>query len=338
MTAPAEAATRAPGEAPVAVGVDVGGTKVLGVALGPGGSLLGEARVATPAQLARAGTVQGPDAGHALGDAVASVVGALAAGGRPPVGVGIAGMVRRDGVLVFSPNLPGGTGLDVGGSVGRRLGAPVVVDNDATCAAVAEHALGAARGVQHCLVVTLGTGIGGGLVATGAVQRGSQGFAGEIGHMVVDPTGPPCPCGGRGCWERFASGAGLSRLAREAAYAGNLPGALAMVGGDPESVRGEHVSAAALQGDPGALAVLAELGGWVALGLANLVAILDPQRIVLGGGLLGAGELLLTPVRAAFGRLVEGASRRAEVDIVPAALGEQAGAVGAALLAASPRR
>ena len=120
--------------------------------------------------------------------------------------------------------------------------------------------------------------------------------------MIVDPAGPPCPCGRRGCWERYASGGGLGRLAREAAYAGRLAHVVAGVGGDPENVHGEDITRAALDGDPGALGVLDELGWWVALGLANLVAMVDPERIVIGGGLAEAGELLLAPTRQAFAR------------------------------------
>ena len=145
-----------------------------------------------------------------------------------------------------------------------------VVDNDATCATVAEWAFGAATGVTDAVMVTLGTGIGGGIIAGGHVVRGASGFGGEIGHMVVDPTGPVCPCGKRGCWERFASGSGLGRLAREAAHAGRLDEVVSLAGGDAESVRGEHVTTAAKAGDAGALAVLGELGWWLALGLSNL--------------------------------------------------------------------
>ena len=199
---------------------------------------------------------------------------------------------------------------------------------------MAEHRLGAGRGCDHVVLVTLGTGIGGGLVVDGEVVRGAHGFAGEIGHMVVDPSGPPCPCGGRGCWERLASGGGLGRLAREAAAAGNLRRVVALAGGDPEAVRGEHVTRAAEAGDAEALAVVGELGRWVALGLANLVAVLDPERIVLGGGLAEMGELLLEPVRRGFDGAVEGGAARPPVQIVAARFGERAGAVGAAVLAA----
>jgi glucokinase len=151
---------------------------------------------------------------------------------------------------------------------------------------------------------------------------------------VVDPSGPQCPCGRRGCWERFASGGGLGTLAREAALAGNLQRVVALAGGDPEDVRGEHVTSAAESGDPDALAVMEDLGRWVALGLANLAAVLDPSCIVVGGGLAEAGEVLLAPTRRAFAAMVEGGSNRPEVAIVHAAFGVRAGAVGAALAAA----
>jgi glucokinase len=326
----------------VAFGIDIGGTKVLGVAVTRDGEVVGEARVATPeAAVEPAGSRPGP-VGEEVADAVAEVVLALrqeartaaAGAGEPPVGVGVPGMLNRQGVLVFSPNLQGAAGVDFRCLLTQRLsGTSLVVENDANCAAVAEFHLGTARGAEHVLVVTLGTGIGGGLITGGKVLVGGQGFAGEIGHMVVDPAGPPCRCGRRGCWERYASGGGLGLLAREAAYAGRLHEVVVRAGGDPELVRGEDVTRAAMEGHRGALGVMDELGWWVALGLANLSAVLDPQRIVIGGGLVEAGEVLLDPVRRAFRELVEGSSVRPPVQIVLAALGERAGAVGAALAA-----
>jgi len=225
------------------------------------------------------------------------------------------------------------------GRVTARLGGlAVVIDNDATCAAVGEWVYGAAAGATDAVVVTLGTGIGGGLVVNNRVARGALGFAGEIGHMVVDPSGPSCPCGKRGCWERFASGSGLGRLAREAAHAGRLDEVLRLAGGDPEAVRGEDVTAAAAAGDAAARAVLEELGWWLALGLANLANILDPSVFVLGGGMVDAVDLVIEPVRTAFDNLVEGRAGRPEVMIRLASLGERAGAVGAALLARRDNR
>jgi glucokinase len=183
------------------------------------------------------------------------------------------------------------------------------------------------------VLVTLGTGIGGGFVSDGRLVRGANGFAGEPGHMVVDPNGPPCPCGKRGCWERFASGSGLGRLAREAAHAGRLDEVVHLAGGDAESVRGEHVTMAAKAGDIGALAVLGELGWWLALGLSNLALALDPAVMVYGGGLVDTVTLVIDRVSTAFGELLEGRAYRPDVKILPALLGERAGAIGAALVA-----
>jgi glucokinase len=333
--------------APVGIGVDIGGTKVLGVAVDPSGSVLAEARASTPHGTGVTGGTGGaggapppePGAGsEAVADAVAAVVADVrAALDVPdlPVGVGAPGMVDRNGVLRYAPNLQAATGADIRALVTERLTpTTVVVENDANCAVHAEHTLGAGQGYDEVLFVALGTGIGGGMVSGGRIVLGAFGFAGEIGHMLINPSGPPCPCGQRGCWERYASGAGLGMLAREGAYAGRLPAVVALAGGDAEAVRGEHVTQAAADGDRAAAAVLEELGWWVAAGLANLTAVVDPARIVLGGGLVTAGDLLVAPTRRAYVELVEGSGRRPEVDIVPAALGERAGAVGAALAAA----
>ncbi len=334
-----------PGDRPSsehAIGVDIGGTKVLGVAIDRTGQIVAEAREATPRSAVDPAHGDRQGMGAEVAAAVVRVVAALrreaggaeAGHGGPPVGVGAPGMLDRRGVLRFAPNLLGASGADILGLVGGRLpGTRVVVENDANCAAFAEHSCGAAAGADHALVVTLGTGIGGGLVSQGRVVVGAFGFAGEVGHMLVDPAGPPCPCGRRGCWERYASGGGLGRLAREAACAGRLHHVVSLAGGDPEMVRGEHVTRAALQGEAGAVQVMEELGWWVALGLANLTAVLDPDRIVLGGGVMAAGEVLLRPTRRAFAELVEGAGVRPEVDIVPAVFGERAGAAGAAMVA-----
>ena len=284
------------------------------------GAVVEERRVPTPVG-------EGP-----VLDALAEVVSAVADGGVDGVGVGVPGLVDRDGVLRFAPNLPGVHDFPIKAELEARLGVEVRVDNDATCAAWGERQLGAARGYDDVLLATLGTGIGGGIVAGGRLLRGTNGFAGEIGHMVVDPDGPECPCGQRGCWERFASGGGLGRLGQRAALDGRAAAVLALADGDPAGVRGEHVTAAAATGDAEAQAVLVDFAWWVALGLANLANVLDPQAFVLGGGLIEAGELLLAPVRTAFAELLTGAAYRPEVAIVPATLGEHAGAIGAACL------
>lgn len=306
----------------MSIGLDVGGTKVLGVAVDPRqpGTVLAERRVPTPA------------GGDGLVDTLLELATSL---DRQPasIGVGVPGLVDRAGTLHMGPHLRRMHDVPLARLLAERTGVPTVVDNDANCHAVAEHVAGAAAGAAEALMVTLGTGIGGGIITGGHLLRGANGFAGEPGHMVVDPNGPPCPCGRRGCWERFASGTGLGRLARDAAHGGRLDAAVALAGGDPEAVRGEHVTAAARGGDAESQAVLDALAHWIALGLANLVNVLDPEIIVIGGGLVEAADLLLPEVRSRFAALVMAGEQRPEVPIVPAQLGERAGAIGAALLA-----
>lgn len=334
----AAAAAHAPS---VVVGLDVGGTKVLGVRLGVGTVVEQELRAPTApaerivAQLASMATQLVPSGAEVRA--------------RLVLGVGLPGLVDGAGVLCFAPNLPGLEGVAVREGLlerlgpllapaaadrGRLSGAALVVDNDATCAGAAEHAAGAARGVDDAVVVTLGTGIGGGIVAGGRLVRGARNFAGEVGHMVVEADGLLCPCGKRGCWERYASGSALARLAREALEGGRGGRLEQLVGGDAAAVRGEHVVEAAREGDAVARELLATLAWWLALGLGNLAGVLDPERIVVGGGLVEAGETLLSPLRSAFAEQLEGHARRPPIPVVAATLGERAGAIGAALLAA----
>jgi glucokinase len=313
------------------VGVDVGGTKILAVLTDADGAIHAEARRSTPPAADAPGVVVADTVSEVLGDLAAAATRDLT---HLPLGVGVPGMLSHDGVVAFSPNLPSTTGADLGAVLAARLGGRrCLVTNDADAAAVAEHRLGATRGIDDFVLVTLGTGIGGGIVSGGRLVRGRAGFAGEIGHVVVDPSGPRCPCGKRGCWERYASGAGVARLAREAAVAGRLQ-SLAAVVGDAEAVRGEDVTHAAAAGDREALAVLEEVGWWLALGLANLAAILDPGCFVLGGGLSEASAMLLPPTRRHLVGLLEGGERRPAIEVVAADLGSRAGAIGAALLAA----
>ena len=304
------------------VGLDVGGTKVLGVAVDP----------ADPATVVAERRVPTPEGGDGLVDVLLDVATSLTTD-LAAIGVGVPGLVDRSGTLHIGAHLRQLRDVPLAALLHERTGRPAVVDNDANCAAYAELRGGAARGHQEALVITLGTGIGAGIITGGRLLHGATGFAGEPGHMVVDPDGPPCPCGKRGCWERYASGGGLGRLAREAALGGRLDSAMADVGGDPEAVRGEHVTAAARAGDAEALAVLDDFARWIALGLANLVNVLDPSVIVIGGGLVDASDLVLPRVQARFTDLVMAGDSRPEVPIVPAELGHRAGAMGAALLA-----
>lgn len=308
-----------PAETP-AVGIDVGGTKLLAVLLGAEGEVLAESQQDSP-RTAPELIAAVLDVARSLGD------------GRPSaVGVGVPGLVDATGTLLFAPNLRGAAGAALGDAL-AATGHRCWIGNDATAACWAEHELGAGQGYSDLLMVTLGTGIGGGLIVGGRLVDGANRFAGEFGHMAIDPSGPPCGCGRRGCWERMASGFGLAALGQEAAAAGDAPRILAAAGGDPSWVKGEHVTQLVLSGDPAAVAVMGRFAWWVAYGLANLVNILDPQAIVIGGGLIEAGEALLAPTRRAFVELVEAANVRPPVSIVAARLGRRAGAVGAGLLA-----
>jgi glucokinase len=303
------------------VGIDVGGTKCLGVALDEHGNVLTEGRRPTP---------RGDGSLTGLIDTLVELANDL--GPFDHLGVGVPGLVTNEGVLRAAPNLDGVADFDVAGLLSEQIGRRVHVDNDATCAAVSEWKYGAGQGSTDVVLVTLGTGIGGGLVAGGQLQRGNHGFAGEYGHMVVDPDGPPCPCGRRGCWERYASGSGLARLAREAAIGRRVNRVLEIAGGDPEAVRGEMVQQAAREGDVDALAVIDDFGRWVALGLVNLTNVLDPDRFVLGGGLAAGADLYLDPIRRWFRELIYQPELRPMPDVAFARWGERAGAVGAALL------
>jgi glucokinase len=303
------------------VGIDVGGTKAQAVVIDRNGEVVETLQRPTP---------RGDRSLTALLDVLVELADEV--GHEGSIGVGVPGLVTRDGVLRAAPNLDGVADFAIAELLSDRFGSAVHVDNDATCATVAEWLLGAGRGTNDMMLVTLGTGIGGGAVANGAVLRGANGFAGEFGHMVVDPTGPPCPCGRRGCWERYASGSGLAMLAREAATGHRLRDVVRHAGGDPQAVRGEHVQAAAREGDPEALAVIDEFSRWVALGLANLTNALDPAMFVLGGGLATGSDLYLDPIRRWFADLLYQSHLRPIPRVEFARWGPLAGAVGAALL------
>jgi glucokinase len=307
------------------VGIDVGGTKALGVALDADGEVVAEDRRPTP---------RGDGSIDALLDTLVELAESL--GVDADLGIGVPGLVTRDGRLRAAPNLDGVADLPIGELLGERLGFDVRVDNDATCATVAEWRNGVGIGTDDLLLVTLGTGIGGGVVANGTLQRGTNGFAGEFGHMVVDPHGPRCPCGRQGCWERYASGSGLAMLAREAATGHRLRAVVEHADGDAQAVRGEHVMAAALDGDTEALAVIDDFGRWVALGLSNLTNVFDPEIFVLGGGLAAGAELYLEPITRWYGELLYQPHLRPLPRIEFARWGPLAGAVGAALLSSIP--
>jgi glucokinase len=303
------------------VGLDIGGTKVLGVLLDASGTVIDEERKLSP---------------HAGVDALVATAIAIVEHLAPeptPVGVGAAGMVSHDGHVLYSPNLPTVVDAPLREALQNATQHPVIVDNDANVAARGEIAYGAAVGVQHALFVTLGTGIGGAMLLGGQLYRGAHGFGAEIGHMTVERGGPLCACGEYGHWEAIASGTALGRMARELVSQGGGENILAAAGNDRDAVAGVHVEQAAQSGDADAKALLARYADNVALGLAGLANILDPELIVVGGGLVELGPLLFDPLHDAFMRHVEGAAYRPAIPIVPARLGERAGAVGAAVLA-----
>lgn len=301
------------------VGIDLGGTKIAGLRMEGDGTVL--AREETPT----------PSDSEAILAELVRLTGTLAAGEAGAVGVGAAGMVEFDaGALRFAPNLPL-RDVPIRAVVEQGSGLPCVVDNDANAAGWGEYRFGAARGHDHFLLVTVGTGIGGAIVKDGRLYRGAHGFAGEIGHFIVEPGGPECGCGNRGCWEQVASGKALDRLAKAAAER-DPDGAIARIAGG-DRVTGRHASEAARAGDEVARGVLDEVGRRLGEGIAGLVNVLDPELVVVGGGVVREGDLLLEPARRAFRETVEAADRRPEVPIVTAELGNDAGAMGAAALA-----
>jgi glucokinase len=314
----------------LAVGVDIGGTKVAAGLVDEGGRIVATARRPTPGH-----DVAGVE------DTIADVVAELATladdDGRAvlAVGVGAAGFVAADrATVLFSPHLAWRR-EPLREAVQRRTGRPVLVDNDANGAAWAEYRFGAGRDEPRLVCVTLGTGIGGGIVTDGRLDRGRYGLAGEFGHMVLVPGGHRCECGNRGCWEQYASGRALGREARDLASSGSPRAAdlLERVGGDVSALVGTVVSAAAAEGDPAAAEIVEEVGRWLGIGLANLAAALDPGTFVIGGGVSEVGELLLAPARDSFSRTLTGRGYRPPARIVGAGLGPQAGLVGMADMA-----
>ncbi|NYE38918.1 glucokinase [Nocardioides cavernae] len=307
----------------VVVGVDIGGTKVLAGAVAEDGTVVRTATRTTPGR--RVVTQQVEDA------LVAAVL--AAAEGEPLAGVGVAaaGFVDSAGERVmFAPHLPW-QGQPLRDLLVARLGCPVGLDNDANCAARAEAHHGAARGAASALMITMGTGIGGAVLLDGRVVRGANGMAGEFGHMQVVPDGQACECGRRGCWEQYSSGNALVRSAR-GLMAEQPSVLLEMSGGRPEAVTGPMVTAAAEGGDLVARRAFTSIGDWLGVGVANLVAALDPEVVVIGGGVSAAGDRLLEPARAALRRTLVGAAHRRVPPLVAAELGPGAGMIGAARL------
>lgn len=303
-----------------AIGIDIGGTKVAGLRVAEDGAVLDRRERPTPA-----------DDVSATLETVSGLSAELAGAGGEAIGVGAAGMVDfAAGVLRYAPNLAWRE-VPLRDLLFERTGLPCVVDNDANAAAWGEYRFGAARGYRHVLAVTVGTGIGGGIVADGELLRGAHGFAAEIGHIIVEPDGPPCGCGNRGCWEQVASGRALDRLAR-AEVEGDPAGRIAALAAGAEA-SGRHVSEAAREGDSAARAIFAAVGRRLGEGIAGLVNVLDPEVVIVGGGVAEEGAVLMDPARSAFLDAVEAPEHRPDVPILAATLGNDAGAIGAAALA-----
>jgi glucokinase len=292
----------------LAVGIDIGGTKIAAGVVDPDGKVLSRRDVPTPVTDRQS-----------LVDAIIELACDLATEHSvEAVGVGVAGLVDREGETVrIAAHLPL-QDEPLRGEVAKALGLPVVVDNDANAGGWAETRFGAARNAQNAVFVAVGTGIGGAIIVDGRLRRGWQGAAGEIGHLIVERDGRACPCGSRGCWEQYGSGRALVRAAKEAGL--DVP-------------HGAAVTAAAAAGDERARQVLSDIGGWIGVGIACLVAVLDPEVLVVGGGVSAAGDLVLEPARDSFRTYLTSRGRRPEPSIVLAALGPDAGLIGAADLA-----
>ncbi|MGQ9557629.1 MAG: ROK family protein [Desulfurispora sp.] len=312
----------------VGLGLDVGGTNIAGALVDEAGCLLEEYTLPTESW-------KGPEA---VMERVLMVAGHLfrQAAGRGLVvrgiGMGVPGPLESGtGLVLHAPNL-GWHDLPVKKIVQQHFSAPVFVENDVRCAALGEKFFGAGRGVEDLICVALGTGVGAGIFVAGSLLRGSGDIAGEIGHICLDPNGPPCNCGRRGCLEVYAGAAGIARRAREAIQSGKQSVIAELVGGKPELIDPAVLSRAAGQGDRLALEIWRETGELVGWALATAVTLLNPRLVIVGGGVARAGEVLLGPMRDTLCRRAMPEHAR-QVEVVSAHLGERAGVIGAASLA-----
>ncbi|WP_314174503.1 ROK family glucokinase [Streptomyces winkii] len=309
------------------VGIDIGGTKVMGGVVDADGHILEQVRAETPEKSKSPKVVE---------DTIAELV--LDLSDRHDVhavGIGAAGWVDADrSRVLFAPHLAW-RDEPLKDALTARLAVPVMVDNDANTAAWGEWRFGAGRGEDNLVMITLGTGIGGAILENGQVKRGKYGVAGEFGHMQVVPGGHRCPCGNRGCWEQYSSGNALVREARELAVAESpvAYGLIERVGGHISEITGPLITELARDGDAMCTELLQDIGHWLGVGIANLAAALDPGGFVIGGGVSAADELLIDPAREAFKRHLTGRGYRPEATIAKAQLGPEAGMVGAADLA-----
>jgi glucokinase len=310
------------------IGIDVGGTKVLGGVVDESGKVLTTARKDTPRQ-----------GGSALTQTIADVAKELLQQHSvASVGVSAAGFVSSDRkTMLATPNIADWNGVDLDHQLTALIGLPVVIENDANAAAWGEAKFGAGKNQDHMMMLTVGTGIGGGIVVNGALYRGAFGIAAEFGHMRVVPDGHICGCGARGCFEQYASGNALLRHAREAINASpevarNL---LSRGDGTVAGLTGQAITEAARDGDAVAVAAFNTTGQWLGAGIASLAVLLDPACVVIGGGVIDAGEILLKPTRESLERNMPFAGKHPYPQIIAAQLGNEAGLVGVADLARS---
>jgi len=308
------------------IGIDVGGTKILGGVVDDSGSVLATARTDTPRQ-----------GGRVLTQAIADIAKELLVDHDvTSIGVSAAGFVSSDRkTMLATPNIADWNGVNLDYELTDLIGLPVIIENDANAAAWGEAKFGAGRNQAHMMMLTVGTGIGGGIVVNGALYRGAFGIAAEFGHLRVVPDGHLCGCGARGCFEQYASGNALLRHAREAINASpeiarNL---LSRGDGTVAGLTGSAITEAARDGDPVALAAFTTTGQWLGAGIASLSVILDPACVVIGGGVIEAGEILLKPTREALERTMPFAGKHPYPQIIAAQLGNEAGLVGVADLA-----
>jgi glucokinase len=304
-----------------AIGVDVGGTKIAAAVVSPAGEILNEVRYPTQAVP--------PDR---LIDTIAGAITEVKDGFEVgAVCLAVPGLIMSSvNTVIFSPNLHEIENIRLDEEIGGRTGMRVTVENDANAAAWGEFRFGAGKDVEHQIFVTLGTGVGGGVIMHGVLLRGAQGAGGELGHVTLDPDGPVCGCGNHGCLEALASGTAIGRRAREVANArpNSALGRLAI----DRQVLGEDVTGLAREGDEAALYVMEETGRWLGIGLAGFVNVFNPEVIAVGGGVSRAGELILEPARKEVYLRARSPSRDL-VEIKEATLGPASGVLGAAALA-----
>jgi glucokinase len=307
-----------------AIGIDIGGTKIAGALVDAEGQIVKELRVPSPAQDSAA-----------LVDAVVGLIEELAKGHEVlGAGVAAAGFIDAEqSNIIYAPNIswrnePFKAHLEA------KLNIPVIIENDANAAGWAEYRYGAGKGYKHMVMLTIGTGVGGAVITDSKMLRGGFGIAGELGHLRIVPDGLPCGCGQNGCLESYGSGTALLKAARTLAESGDASGErLRELQAAAGQLSGQEVYQAILESDPGALRLLSELGDWLGQGIASLVAVLDPQIVVIGGGVSAAGDLLLNPIREAYLRHLPARGFRPELKIVGAEFVNDAGVVGAADLA-----